>query len=193
MSKNKVKFGLSNVHIFPVIEDNADSFKYGEPIHLRGAVNLSTDPEGDNDNFYADNIPYFSQFANNGYSGELEIALITDEFKTKILGFEEDANGAIIENVNAKPVNFAMAFEFLGDKNAVRRIYYNISSSRPGDSHKTVKNKKEPETETISITAIPRPDTGDVTAKLEEGQKGYEEFYKKPYEKVAKANGGKNL
>lgn len=183
-SKNKVKFGLSNVHIFPIKDTGADTIEYGEAIVFKGAVNLSLDTEGDNNDFYADDIPYYNIFANNGYSGELEMALVTDEFRTKILGFEEDKNGAIIENVNAKPSNFALAFEFKGDKNKVRRLYYNVSASRPSDSHGTVTESVEPETETINIKALPRPDNGDINVKLEEGQQGYDTFYTKPYTKT---------
>ena len=184
MSKNKVKFGLSNVHIFPIEDETDGKLKYGPAIVFRGAVNLSLDAEGDSNDFYADDYKYWNMFANNGYSGDLEMALITDEFKTKILGYEEDKNGAIIENVNAKAKSFAMAFEFKGDKNKTRRLYYNVSASRPSDSHATTTESIEPETETVSITAMARPDTGDITVKIEEGQAGYDTFYDKPYEKV---------
>lgn len=183
---NRVKFGLSNVHIWPVDDESAETTTYGEVFALPGAVNLSLDTEGESGNFHADDIVYFSQFANNGYSGDLEIALVTDEFRTKILGYEEDKNGAIIENVNADPKNFALAFEFKGDKNKTRRLYYNVSASRPSDTHATVEDTIEPETETISITCIPRMDTGDVTVKIEEGKVGYDTFYDEVYEKVAK-------
>ncbi len=36
----------------------------------------------------------------------------------------------------------------------------------------------------MNITALPRPDNGDVNVKLEEGQEGYDKFYEKPYEKI---------
>lgn len=189
MSKNKVKFGLSNVHIFPITDEEDGKPIYGEAIVFKGAVNLSLDVEGESNDFYADDIPYYNIFANNGYSGELEMAIVTDEFRVKILGFEEDANGAIIENIDAKPSNFAMAFEFKGDKNKVRRIYYNVSASRPADSHGTITETVEPETETIKIKALSRTDTNDVNAKLEEGQTGYDTFYDKPYEKVSVVSG----
>lgn len=187
---NKVKFGLSNVHVWPVKEESPEQVTYDDVIKIPGAVNLSLDTEGDNNPFYADDIVYFSQFANNGYSGDLELALIPDEFKIKILGFEEDGNGALFENVSATPKNFAMAFEFKGDKNKTRRLYYNVSASRPSDAHATIEDTVEPETETISITCIPRMDTGDIVVKLEEGKKGYDTFYEEVYEKVAKEDLG---
>ena len=183
---NKVKFGLSKVHMWPIEEETPENITYGEPITIPGAVNLSLDVEGDNNPFYADDIVYFSQFANNGYSGELELALIPDEFKVKILGFEEDENGALFENIDARPNDFAMAFEFKGDKNKTRRLYYKVSASRPSDAHATVEDVIEPETEVISITCIPRIDTGDITVKIEEDQEGYDTFYEKPYERVPK-------
>lgn len=187
MSKNKVKFGLSNVHIFPIEDETDGKLKYGPAIVFKGAVKLSLDAEGDSNDFYADDYKYWNMFANNGYSGDLEMALITDEFKVKILGYEEDKNGAIIENINSKAKNFALAFEFKGDKKKTRRLYYNVSASRPSDSHETTKESVEPETETVSIQAMARPDTGDTSVKIEEGQTGYDTFYEKPYEKVPKS------
>lgn len=187
MSKNKLKFGLCNLHIFPIEDETDGKLKYGPAIVFRGAVKLSIEAEGDSQDFYADNYNYWNDFANNGYSGDLEMALITDEFKTKILGFEEDKNGAIIENVNSKSKNFAMAFEFDGDEHKTRRLFYKVSASRPSDSHETTTESIKPETETIKIKAMERPDTGDIAVKIEEGQAGYDTFYEKPYEKVPKS------
>ena len=53
---------------------------------------------GDSSPFYADGIVYFRSTANNGYSGDLEIALIPEWFRTEILKEELDNNGVLIEN-----------------------------------------------------------------------------------------------
>src|SRR5690606_5449509 len=115
--------------------------------------------------FYGDNTKYFSAFANNGYSGTLEVALIPDEFKKDVLGYVEDDNGILFEDANAVPKNFALLFEFSGDKNAVRHVFYNVTANRPNQSSTTKGASIEVQTETINITAAPALDTGMVKAK----------------------------
>ena len=83
-TKNKVKFGLSNVHIAKITEQDGE-ITYGTPFPMPGAVSLTADPEGDTTPFYADNIKYYIAVANNGYTGDLEIAMTPDEILTQIL------------------------------------------------------------------------------------------------------------
>ena len=90
--KNKVKFGLQNVYWAKITEwgEDPDGNKtvpaYGPSKHLPGAVSLSIDANGEAENFYADNGVYYVINNNAGYTGDLEIALITTEFATEILG-----------------------------------------------------------------------------------------------------------
>ena len=89
--KNKVKFGLQNVYWAKINEwgEDPDGNKtvpaYGPSKHLPGAVSLSIDANGESENFYADNGVYYVINNNAGYTGDLEIALITTEFATEIL------------------------------------------------------------------------------------------------------------
>ena len=84
--KNKVKFGLQNVYWAKINEwgEDHDGNKtvpaYGPSKHLPGAVSLSIDANGEAENFYADNGVYYVINNNAGYTGDLEIALITTEF-----------------------------------------------------------------------------------------------------------------
>ena len=41
---------------------------------------------------------YFRSVTNNGYSGDLEIALIPEWFRTEILQEKLDAKGVLVEN-----------------------------------------------------------------------------------------------
>lgn len=74
---DKVKFGIKNVHIAPMTDTTAET--YGTVIPIPGAVSLSLEAQGDTSDFYADNTKYFVSVANNGYSGDLEIANIPEE------------------------------------------------------------------------------------------------------------------
>ena len=138
---------------------------------IPGAVSLSLNAEGDSSPFYADGIVYFRSTSNNGYSGDLEIALIPEWFRTDILQEEKDANGVLIERSDTtESVYFALLFEFDGDVKSIRHVLYNCTASRPAIESKTKESGIEPGTETLTLTADPREDglvkcrTGDDTA-----------------------------
>ena len=93
-TNNKVKFGLKNCHYAKAtLDPDTNAVTFGTPVAIPGAVNLSLDPEGDTEPFYADDMVYYTTVANNGYSGDLEIALIPDSFRKDILKETEDSNG----------------------------------------------------------------------------------------------------
>ena len=169
--KNKVKYNLKNVHISVLTKSDEGEFSYATPVSLPGAVSLSLDAEGEASPFYADGIVYFRSATNNGYSGDLEIALITDWFRENILKETKDSKGVFIETSDdVEPVYFAMLFEFDGDQKAIRHVLYNCSvSTRPTLESQTKEDNIEPGTETLSISADPREDglvkarTGDDT------------------------------
>ena len=148
-----------------------------------GAVSISLDAEGESSPFYADGIVYFRSVTNNGYSGDLEIALIPEWFRTEILQETLDDKGVLVENSGVgESVKFALLFEFDGDVNAIRHVLYNCSASRPSIESETKEDTIEPGTETLSITADPRSDglvkarTGDSTDKA-----AYDDWYKNVY------------
>ena len=170
---NKVKFNLKNVHAAKLTEtvtDGVTSFSYSTPKAIPGAVSISLDAEGESSPFYADGIVYFRSVTNNGYSGDLEMALVPEWFRTEILQEALDGKGVLIEKSdNKESVKFALLFEFDGDVNCIRHVLYNCTSSRPSIESETKEDSIEPGTETLSITADPRADglvkarTGDTT------------------------------
>ena len=97
---NKIKYNLKNVHAAKLTRGEDGSFTYAKPKAIPGAVSISLDAEGDSSPFYADGIVYFRSTANNGYSGDLEIALIPEWFRTEILKEELDSNGVLIERAD---------------------------------------------------------------------------------------------
>ena len=170
---NKVKFNLKNVHAAKLTEtvtEGVTTFSYATPRAIPGAVSISLDAEGESSPFYADGIVYFRSVTNNGYSGDLEMALIPEWFRTEILQEELDGKGVLIEKSdNRESVKFALLFEFDGDINCIRHVLYNCTSSRPSIESETKEDTIEPGTEKLTITADPRADglvkarTGDTT------------------------------
>lgn len=189
-TKNKVKFGLSNVHIAKITEQDGE-ITYGTPFPMPGAVSLTADPEGDTTPFYADNIKYYIAVANNGYTGDLEIAMTPEEFLTQILGQEKDTNGALIESSNDVNARFALMGEIEGDAKKRRFIYYDCTATRPSAEMNTIEESKEPQTDTISITMAARSSDNVIKAVIEPNETNqdvYDTFFKKVYEKNAAAS-----
>ena len=190
----KVKYNLKNVHAAKLTEsvvDGAVKYTYAAPQAIPGAVSISLDAEGDSSPFYADGIVYFRSVANNGYSGELEIALIPEWFRTDILQETLDSNGVLVEKSDqAESVKFALLFEFDGDVRAIRHVMYNCTASRPSIESETKEDTIEPGTEKLSLTADPREDglvksrTGDTTSA-----ETYQNWYKSVYTPVEEDKG----
>lgn len=164
--KNKIKFGLSNVHIAKQIKGEDGEITYGTPFKILGSVNLSLDAEGDNSPFYADNIKFFDSYANNGYSGELEIAKLPDQFLQEILGQTVDSIGGVLETINDKMLPFAFMYQIEGDQTGTRFCYYNTTASRPSTEASTKEDTITPNTDKLSITTSAREDNGRVRYKL---------------------------
>ena len=152
---NKVRFGLNKVHIAVITGyDDDDLPIYDTPFRLPGAVSLSMDASGEPSSFYADNGVYYVISNNAGYEGELEIALVTTEFATKILGEIQDAaDGVLVETTNAEVTHFAMMFEFEGDKKKIRHVFYDCTATRTAVEGDTIEDETEVKTETLSLTA----------------------------------------
>ncbi len=187
---SKVKFGLKNVHIAPITAITETGYTYGDVIKVPGAVSISLEPQGDSNDFYADNIKYFSAYANNGYSGDFELAMITDEIREKIFGETKDSNGAFIENVNDVFKPFAIGFQIEGDDKGRRFWYLNCSCSRSKNEAKTIESSKEPSTDSLTINAMPRETDGKVRVMLTESatnKEAYDSFFDDVYEQVTAA------
>ncbi|QHJ81739.1 MAG: hypothetical protein [Bacteriophage sp.] len=162
-SENKVTFGLKNTH-YAVITDDGNKITYGTPAALPGATELTLDANGDGIEFYADDTKYFSADNNQGYTGKLTIAKLTEAFEKEVLGID-DTNGVSTENANSKIQRIALMFEFDGDQKATRHLLFNVSLSRPGDGSKSKEDKVDVNTQELEFTAAPDPYTSDVKAK----------------------------
>lgn len=175
---NKITYGLSNVHVWPIVSTSAAGVpSYGSIIKMPGAVEMSLDAEGSSDPFYADDQIYYQGVANNGYSGALTIADIPGEFLTVVMGETVDANGVYVENSDVEPKEFAMAFEFKGDAKKRRHVFYRCKATRPSVASSTKEDAVSPNTQELSISAVPRLDNSNVKARCEEGDGAYANWY----------------
>ena len=182
MPKNKVKYNLKNAHyaMQKIGDDGAVTFE--TPVPLPGAVSISLDANGEPENFYADGIAYYVINNNMGYDGDLELALIPEDFRVSALNETLDEKKVLLENANAELNPFALLFEFDGDIRHIRHVLYNCSASRPGISGKTNEESREVQTETLTIKATPLA-SGIVKAKTGDStdETTYANWYKAVY------------
>ena len=182
MAKNKVKYNLKNAHyaMLKVSEEGVVSFD--TPVALPGAVSISLDANGEPENFYADGVAYYVINNNMGYDGDMELAIIPEDFRVSVLNETLDDNKVLIENANSELNAFALLFEFDGDVKHIRHVLYNCSASRPGIEGKTNEESREVQTETLTIKATPLP-SGVVKSKTgnETDSTVYADWYKAVY------------
>lgn len=176
--KNKVRFGLKNVHVCSITED-AGAITYGTPVAWKGAKSLTLDPEGDTNTYYADNTAYFATNTNNGYSGSLEMSEIPEKIEKMIFNVVTTEEGNLAEDANLLPNNVALMFQFEGDANATKYIFYKVVFSRPNVEGETKEESTDPKTTSMDITAIPveKDDHQWVRSKCRKGDTNYESFF----------------
>lgn len=157
---------------------------------MLGAVSISMDPTGEPESFYADGVEYYVINNNQGYDGDLELAMIPETFRTDILKEEQDTNNVLVENSYSETGSVALLFEFDGDVRKIRHLLYNCSASRPSIESKTNEASKEVQTETLTVKARPlangyvKAKTGDTTSEAT-----YNNWYKTVYEPKPNTSG----
>ena len=180
--KNKVKFNIKNVHYAKQTKDeNTGAITYEKPVAMPGAVSLALDPNGEPSVFYADGYAYYTISNNQGYDGDLELAMVPESFRTDILKETLDDNNVLVEDANTATENFALLFEFDGDRHGIRHVLYNCTATRPNLESSTKEEDVEVKTETLPIKATPLSG-GYVKARTSDSTT--EEAYNNWYESV---------
>lgn len=155
---NKVHYDLDDVYVAP-LTITGDAVSFGSPERLYGAISMDLGAEGETTKLRADGMDYYVSIANNGYAGDLNLAMVPDWFKAKYLGHTiSEVDKVLVEDAGIEPKPFAMLFRFLGDVHARRHVLYNCMASRPNIKGENKDNSREPDTEALSLTASPLPD-----------------------------------
>lgn len=177
---NKVEFGISNLHVGTYTVSDQDVVTLGAPYHQKGAVSFSPEQDADTNNFYADNIAYWSEITEGPFDGDLEVALFDDAFKTQFLGYKTLTNGGLASVKNPVKPHVYVAFEIVGDAENRRVIFYNCALGAIKRSYETIGEDKEPTTETIGVNCTGDDVSGAVKAVLRPGDAGYATLFTAP-------------
>lgn len=167
---SKINYGIQDGYIAIITEDAQGNITYGTPIRVPGIVSLNVDPQStDATPFYADNIEYYTVPAQNqGYQGELVLAMTPDSFLTGVLGMEQDSDGVVYESAGGTIHRFALLFQAQGDDKNRRFCFYDCTATRPSRNHETKEETAEPGTDTLPITMKPRSSDGLVKSQIEQ-------------------------
>ena len=151
MADRKYRYGLANTH-YAIW--NPETSTYGELKELPGAVSLSLSTEGgDSSDFYADN-GIWATFAgtNGGYSGDLELASITDQARVDLLGeIVDDETGVQFETTNAEPPEFALVTEMITSNDVMAFAFYSCKASRSEINANTKGESPDVDTESLPL------------------------------------------
>ena len=182
MPDNKVFYGFSHVYYAVATLDSNGAATYGTVKQFVGGRGLTLSKSGGQQKWYADNIPFFTYNEESGtYSGDLEMALLSNDFLKDCCGMKTDAFGRLYEDANAEPPHFALLFQFEADQKAIRHVFYNCTATMPDITSQTTEGTNEPQTETVTITAMPVYVTAlnqyATRMKVEDGDPGYSTWF----------------
>lgn len=152
---SKVRFGLKNVHYALLTEGSTNA--WGTPVAVPGAVSIDLSSESSATPFYADNVTYYQTFADNGYSGTLEMAMIPDTMLTDVWGYDLDATDKLVyEYSDEQPKPFALLFQVETDDDPQLFAFYRVvPSSKPTQGSSTVEDTVSPLTQSFDFNALP--------------------------------------
>lgn len=185
---NKVHYDLVDVHVAPLTIE-AGVASYGAPKRMEGSISVDLSAQGNNTKLRADGMVYYQNHSNQGYDGSLNMAMVPDWFRKEYLGEVLDETAKVqVENAEAEHKPFALLFGFKGDAAKRVHVLYSCMAGRPGIKGENKENEKDPDTESLPISAIPLPN-GDVKASstAETGTAIVAGWYKSVWQRPAAA------
>lgn len=177
---NKVEFGISQLHIGTYTVDDQGDVVLGAPYHLPGARSFAAETQSEKNDFYADNIIYWSGYSGGSIEGDLTVALFTDEFKKQFLGYKETQDGGLGIVKGAYKPNVYVAFQTEGNVEPVRAILYNGALGDINREYATIEESKEPVEESIPTTFTGDNKTGLTKVTYKPGDAGYDTLFTNP-------------
>ena len=178
---NKVEFGISNLYVGTYSVGTTGTVTMGTPYHQAGAISFSPEEQSESNNFYADNVIYWSGYSGGTFEGDLEVAKFDDTFKTQFLGYIQKASdGGLAVVKNATKPKVYIAFQVEGDSESRRIIMYNCSLGGITREYATEEESIEPATETIAVTVAGDNNTGISMVSYNQAATGYSTLFTNP-------------
>lgn len=180
MPKNKVEFGISNLHVGTFTTADDGTVTMGTPYHQKGARGFTPEQDSNDNIAYADDMAYWSEYTEGPFSGDLTTMLFDDEFKTQFLGYVRTNKGGIGQVKGATKPNVYIAFEIKGDTEKRRAIFYNCALGSINRPYETIEESKEPVNESLPVTCTGDNTSGLYKEVLKPGDAGYDTLFTNP-------------
>lgn len=178
---NKVLMGFSDLYIGTYTVDPDDgTVTMGSPYHQAGAVGFSPSESSDRNDFYADNIAYYTTFGAGVVEGDLTVAMFDDAFKMQFLGYVTLDDGGLAQIKNPTKPNIYMAFEVQGDAEGRRVIFYNGTLGEIVREYNTIEDTVTPQTESVPVSFAGDNETGIKMVVYKESDAGYATLFTNP-------------
>lgn len=177
---NKVLFGFSDLYVGTYSVSTTGVITLGTPYHQAGAVGFSPSASDSSSVFYADNIPYYTGYSSEAFSGDLEVAMFDDTFKTQFLGYQALSDGGLAEVKGASKPAVYIAFQLEGDAEKRRVIYYNCELGSISREYATIEENVEVQTESLPVTVIGVNSNGVTRATYKPADTGYSTLFTSP-------------
>ena len=177
---NKVEFGISQLHVGTYTVDDDDNVTLGTPYHQKGAISFSPEEQSELNQLFADNGAYWSNYTGGSFEGDLEVALFSDAFKTKFMGYKKLTNGGLAIVKNTKKPAVYIAFQVEGDAESRRVIMYNCQLGGITREFSTTEENIEPITETCPVTVTGDLVSGVSMASYLPDDAGYDNLFSNP-------------
>ena len=157
---NKYHYDVKNCHYIPGVQNNDGTVTFDKTKARQepGIRSIEFAPQGDVQKIRADGIDYIVVPSNEGYELTANFVQLSDQFRQDLLAeVKDETSGIQYEDADAEFAPFALMGEFKGDEENIRWIFYNVKATRPSQTGDNKETMKQPDEESITMTASPLP------------------------------------
>lgn len=174
---NKTQYGLSMLGW--AIRD-PDTGTYGNITMLPGAISLGITRNDNSNGLAADNGEYDRGNSSKTVTGDLNVALFTDEFLTSVLGYIESGGG--IGEGDGTSKEFALLGQVSGNLGGYRFVWYKCTATDPVTTYQTIEVdgtiNYATETSTVTSSICDLPNGNRLRAwRCDKGTANYDDFF----------------
>ena len=117
---------IRNLHLYPLVQDNAEGLKYGEAIKIPGLVKVAINPSTAEGTYYADGVAYESVKKLGEITMTVQTAALDLATTAQLCGHDYDEETGVLRcNANDVSPYFGMKYERVKSDNSSRYIALN--------------------------------------------------------------------
>ena len=91
----RIRYGVSNCYYAIATSGANGALTYSTPVAMPSVRAVALEASGEEFTEYADNVEWFTQAINNGYTGTVEFEELPESFRIDALGEEKDSNDVL--------------------------------------------------------------------------------------------------